>query len=162
MIKIDKDISAIPDSLKLPFEEYFPHGIPSPSQTTHNRRIEVINKKEYINEKKYNERYKQDDVKTALKNIYHKKCAFCEQQVELRHVEHYRPKDTYYWLAFSWDNLLLACPLCNTNKGTNFDLLGIAIEFEKTDSSIENIHNSSKEYDRIEVPKMVNPEVTDP
>lgn len=162
MIKIEKDISIIPDSLKLPFVECFPDGIPSSPRTTHLRRIEVIDNKKYIDTGVYNSRYKQEDVKIALKRIYKNKCAFCEQRVESSHVEHYRPKKKYYWLAYSWDNLVLACPSCNQNKGTNFEIRGSSVEFEKTEMSIRQIHNKSIFYDGVENPKMVNPEVTDP
>lgn len=162
MIKINKDFSAIPDSLKLPFEEYFPNGVTSPPRTTHLRRMEVINNRKYTDLDVFNSRYKQEDVKVALKNIYNNKCAFCEQRVEQSQIEHYRPKKVYYWLVFSWDNLIVACAFCNQYKGVNFDLSGTPCEFANTDANILKIHNSSFDYDRIERPKMVNPEVTDP
>jgi len=162
MIKIEKDISQVPDSLQIPFIEFFSDGIPSPPSTTHQRRLEIINNEGYIDEQVYNSRYKLSDTKTALENIYKNKCAFCEQKVEQYNVEHYRPKYTYYWLAYSWDNLLLACPTCNQHKGVNFDLLGIKLNFNNTPENIKKINVSSKNYDSIEKPKMVNPEVTDP
>lgn len=43
------------------------------------------------------------------------KCCYCE--IKCRHqgndVEHYRPASLYWWLAWSWENLLFACPNCN-------------------------------------------------
>ena len=50
-------------------------------------------------------------IKQELKKLYNNKCAFCE--VELSEsdtdnkftVEHYRPKDHYYWLGAEWTNL---------------------------------------------------------
>jgi uncharacterized protein (TIGR02646 family) len=162
MIKIDKDISAIPKSIMLPFPEFFPSGIPSPPRTTHERRMEVISNNNYIDEGKYNERYKQQDTKIALENIYKNKCAFCEQRIEQSHVEHYRPKKNYYWLAYSWDNLILACSTCNQHKGVNFDIKGSPITFVNTHENIRNIHVSSTNYNAIERPQMVNPEITDP
>jgi uncharacterized protein (TIGR02646 family) len=162
MIKIEKDISVIPVSLELPFEEFFPNGIPSPPKTTHERRMEIIKNKSYIDNRKYNDRYKLEDARIALKNIYNNKCAYCEQRIEQSHIEHYRPKKIYYWLAFSWDNLILACPTCNQNKGINFDIDGTSIEFQDSDANIRSIHNSGTNYDLIELPKMVNPETTNP
>ena len=50
MIKIQKDTSKIPNSLQLPFSEFFPNGIPSPPQTTHERRLKLIKEKRYIDE----------------------------------------------------------------------------------------------------------------
>lgn len=162
MIKINKNYSSIPDSLKLPFNEFFTGKVPLPPQTTHLRRIEIINNGKYIDEVKYNDRYKQDDTKASLRNIYHGKCAYCEQRIEQSHVEHYRPKKKYYWLAFSWDNLILACPVCNQFKGTNFEIQGSSIAFENSDINIQKIHAISSQYDGVELPKMVNPEITDP
>ena len=64
-------------------------------------------------------RYNHTDVKQALIEETHGKCAYCESK--LRHVsfgdiEHITPKsdDPSKW--FSWQNLTLACDVCNTNK----------------------------------------------
>lgn len=162
MIKVEKDLSNIPDSLKIPIEENFEGNIPLTSKTTHKRREEVIGKGEYIEEGKYNDRYKVEDIRTALKSIYKHKCAFCEQKVEQYHVEHYRPKKVYYWLAFSWDNLLMACPTCNEHKGVNFDLQGEMVDYVDNDENLKAINQSSKSYNEKELPKMVNPELTNP
>lgn len=169
MIKITKSLDNIPESLKPAFPDLFPERIgrkvvpvPQKSKTTHLRRMEVIDFKQYVNHDNYNSRYKLDDVKEALSIIYKGKCAFCEQKEELTHVEHFRPKDIYYWLAFSWDNLLTSCPTCNTHKLAKFDIDGDEVSFENTELNVRNINSSSATYDAIENPKMVNPEVTDP
>lgn len=67
---------------------------------------------------------------------YHK-CCYCEARIPKGYndVEHYRPKAAadrrpgcksthgYWWLAFSWDNLLFACPDCNrSHKNSRFPL----------------------------------------
>ncbi len=60
------------------------------------------------------------------------KCCFCESKVahiDAGDVEHYRPKGEskqtesdpvnklgYYWLAYEWDNLLIACQRCNRRE----------------------------------------------
>src|ERR1700722_11749860 len=125
MIKINKGytIRDIPESLRLPIAANFQNGriIPQAVITQH-KREELLAAGEYIGSDKYDGRYKMDDIRTALINIYHSKCTFCEQHIEQYHVEHYRPKQIYYWLAFSWDNLLMACPKCNEYKGTNFPI----------------------------------------
>ena len=44
------------------------------------------------------------------------KCAYCEAPtsvVAFGDVEHYRPKSSYWWLAYCYDNYLAACQLCN-------------------------------------------------
>jgi uncharacterized protein (TIGR02646 family) len=72
-------------------------------------------------------------VKAALIQAQHGKCAFCERYVgEDGDVEHFRPKagccqgkrttmqrPGYYWLAYDWDNLLLACSACNSRNKRN-------------------------------------------
>ena len=101
MIKIHKDLRKVPPSLN--------------SQKTQEKRKELIDKGKYINTSAYNDRYKQEDIKNELKRLYNSKCGFCEKDVtdHTPHVEHYRPKAKYWWLAYSWDNLLLACEECN-------------------------------------------------
>jgi hypothetical protein len=38
-------------------------------------------------------------------------------------VEHYRPKSIYWWLAYTYDNYLFACQICNqTYKSDNFPI----------------------------------------
>lgn len=78
------------------------------------------------------------DVRTALWNAQHHKCCYCEKRIELTRedVEHFRPKAEaqrapgsplthgYWWLAFTWNNLLYSCPQCNQPpaKGARFPL----------------------------------------
>ena len=67
----------------------------------------------------------------------HYKCCYCELKIKERYndVEHYRPKGRasrepgsaekhgYWWLAFTWVNLLFACPSCNrSEKNDGFPL----------------------------------------
>lgn len=162
MIKIEKDISKVPNSLQVPLKEFFTGNIPRPAKTTHTRRLELISAGKYIEKIIYSSRYKQKDTQTELKNLYKNKCAFCEQKVEQSHVEHYRPKHTYYWLTYSWDNLLLACSTCNIKKGVHFDLIGSKVTYQDSAENRKKINVNSGEYDKIEKPKMVNPEVTNP
>lgn len=164
MIKINKDLNQIPESLKPATTDYYNPlpSVPIPTKTTHLHRMKMINDGTYTDESKYNKRYKYEDIRIALGTIYLGKCAYCEQKIELSHVEHYRPKDTYYWLAFSWDNLILACPHCNEYKGTNFELSGAAVTFNNTSANIRDINTLSASYYFKEQPKMVNPEITDP
>lgn len=169
MIKIDKNLIDVPSSLLPAFPDLFPERIgtklvpiPQKSSTTHARRLDVIAARFYTDNDNFNSRYKQDDIREILKVIYRGKCAFCEQNEEVVHIEHYRPKAKYYWLAYSWDNLLLACPSCNVNKGSNFELYGPAVAFVDTEENLRNINVSSANYDLTEAPKMVNPETTDP
>jgi 5-methylcytosine-specific restriction endonuclease McrA len=78
-----------------------------------------------------------DVVAEELWNAQHHKCCYCEQRIFYYYndVEHYRPKAAadrrpgcvkthgYWWLAYSWNNLLYACPGCNrSNKNAKFPL----------------------------------------
>jgi uncharacterized protein (TIGR02646 family) len=75
------------------------------------------------------DKYKHDEIKEALIDMFQGKCAYCESDIthiDYGHIEHFKPKGTpaYYELAVDWDNLLLACGRCNgaENKGTKFPL----------------------------------------
>lgn len=44
------------------------------------------------------------------------KCAYCEtptKVVDYGDVEHFRPKSIYWWLAYSYENYLPSCAICN-------------------------------------------------
>ena len=55
----------------------------------------------------------------------HGKCCYCEKWEERagNDVEHYRPKSIYWWLTFTWTNLMYACEQCNSKKSARFGLL---------------------------------------
>lgn len=62
----------------------------------------------------------------------HGKCAYCESHTSIvahGDVEHFRPKDIYWWLAFSYDNYTYCCQICNQKfKGANFPVAGAAVK----------------------------------
>ena len=68
------------------------------------------------------------DSKSNLKLESHDKCAYCEAPtaaVTFGDVEHFRPKSSYWWLAFCYDNYAYACQLCNQAfKGDQFEVRG--------------------------------------
>ncbi|MFT8783588.1 hypothetical protein [Acetobacter syzygii] len=83
--------------------------------------------------------YGHSTVRDQLVQDQHGKCCYCEVTIEdpyqEQDVEHWRPKgavtDTgsptlypgYFWLAYDWDNLFLACNVCNRlNKRSKFPL----------------------------------------
>jgi uncharacterized protein (TIGR02646 family) len=75
------------------------------------------------------DKYRHDNIKNALIDMFHGKCAYCESDIvhiDYGHIEHFKPKgaSAYYELAVDWDNLLLACGRCNgaENKGNKFPL----------------------------------------
>ena len=84
--------------------------------------------------------YGHEQVKAVLREAQHGKCAFCESKVThiaYGDIEHFRPKGGfrqraagplerpgYYWLAYTWENLLFTCQLCNQrHKRNEFPLL---------------------------------------
>jgi len=113
-----------------------------------------------ISEKKYVSKdiYRNKEVKKALNELYHCKCAYCEDTLlnHFKHIEHYRPKDIYYWLAFSWDNLLLSCEYCNVNKGKKFQIQASKINYKN--ETLQDVQTITKQYDKVEIPLILNPE----
>ncbi len=84
-------------------------------------------------------KYNDNDVRNALNQLYHNKCAYCEGKAQTAqnpsNVDHYRPKNGitvdkkkienhkgYYWLGFEWTNLLPVCFNCNRKKSNQFPL----------------------------------------
>jgi 5-methylcytosine-specific restriction endonuclease McrA len=75
-------------------------------------------------------------TKESLRESQHCKCCYCEHDCMLgfHDVEHYRPKARadrgpglsdhgYWWLAWTWDNLMFTCPGCNrSGKNDRFPL----------------------------------------
>lgn len=67
-------------------------------------------------------------LKVALRErLYrqqHGKCCYCESDSGRsgRDVEHFRPSAVYWWLAWSWSNLLFSCDMCNRTKSDYFPL----------------------------------------
>lgn len=68
------------------------------------------------------------------------KCCYCEKPLHNGAIEHFRPKGAwqqvrgtaftqpgYYWLAYSWDNMLISCTECNQSgqKGNYFPVNGV-------------------------------------
>jgi 5-methylcytosine-specific restriction endonuclease McrA len=71
--------------------------------------------------------YKHPANKQALLASTYNKCMYCESRI--RHidygdVEHIRPKapNKFPELEFTWENLGIACGVCNGNKGDKFDV----------------------------------------
>jgi len=100
-------------------------------------------------------------IRDALKKIYRNKCAYCETHFNRSYIkiEHYRPKSVYYALAYSWSNLLPICDICNTTKSNNFEVDGISVVNDVR--SLEKLQYVTKEFNRIEKPKFLHPEIDD-
>lgn len=71
-------------------------------------------------------RYNQPPIKDAIIRETSSKCAYCESNplhVSYGDIEHIRPKSVDLARTFEWDNLTLACDICNTRKGSREGLL---------------------------------------
>lgn len=67
------------------------------------------------------------DVRGLLHAMQGRICAYCLTERPLD-VDHFRPKGTYWWLAYEPDNYLLGCTACNRDrKGTSFPLRAGAV-----------------------------------
>ena len=152
-----------PPSLRPPRSVNFhPRNVARASKTTNARRFALIAHGTYIDTNTYNSRYKTADIKRKLITLYKNKCAYCEQKVESFHVEHYRPKQIYFWLAYSWDNLISACAFCNEYKSTNFQITPPQATLTVNNTNLRNINSLSNGYDAYENPDLINPEGTNP
>jgi uncharacterized protein (TIGR02646 family) len=70
-------------------------------------------------------------VRSALTEAFFSKCAWCERPHQHPVIEQFRPRqyaqgdqddaaDHYAWLAYDWENLLIACADCSKRKGSYF------------------------------------------
>ena len=144
MIKIEKDLNDIPSILKSENrEEAFLKNIDSYG---FNHGLTL---------------YKTTVIQDKLKEIYHNKCGYCERDIsdDDKHIEHYRPKSRYYWLAYSWDNLLLCCSRCNKAKSDKFLTQHCSVLYGN--EKFSDIHVLGLSYDKDEQPKTINPERED-
>lgn len=154
----------VPNSLALPLDD---DAMADPARridgrknrarhTTHEVRLRAIDTGKY----QENDRYKQKDTKEALERVFNRKCAYCQRHLDGFHVEHYRPKDTYPWLAWSWDNLLFACDKCNTKKGDHFEIAETQVSYDS--AWLEEIHEKAPLLNEQERPSLFHPCLEDP
>lgn len=72
-------------------------------------------------------------VKDELTRLQHGKCAYCERWASGRNgqIDHFRPRrpieSGWWWLNWSWDNLLIACGGCNGEKSERSPLIVTAL-----------------------------------
>ena len=94
-------------------------------ETPVERLVELMEKEQQVVNgtlKKHSFPSKWKSTKKQLQAETGGKCAYCEATTtESMHgdVEHYRPKSTYWWLAYVYDNYLASCQLCNQKFKSN-------------------------------------------
>lgn len=94
-------------------------------------------------------------------DAYYSKCCYCESQLTGQEVEHYRPKSQkeYWWLVYSWDNLMPICSACNKTKGSKFPVSRQKISNPKaTITELKHAQDLIEEYNKEEEPVFINPE----
>ncbi len=114
--------------------------------------------------------YGDKTVKEALILAQHDKCFLCESKIthiDYGDVEHFRPKKAfqqtekeklnypgYYWLAYDWTNLFLACTRCNQHYKKNL----FPLANPKTRKEISHLFDLSAEKPLLINPSEENPE----
>lgn len=106
-------------------------------------------------------------IADAIWKAQHSKCCYCELRIpkSFNDVEHYRPKGFadrkpgcslthgYWWLAFTWNNLLFSCPGCNrSSKKAQFPL-----EVGSTSLTAENVVPGDENPLLIDPSSHINP-----
>ncbi len=176
MIKIDKDPSQIPASLnsqkvKDAFENNKSKGFFEQGKYNHGD-VKIALKAIYKSkcaycEKSLTDQYgevehyrpkgkmksllKRTDLNSNIKRILE------TSQFNKSHLS----DDGYFWLAFSWGNLLWSCKQCNMPKSTFFDIQENS-RVAYSNESLENLHDKVKEYFLSEKPHLINPEFENP
>jgi len=108
--------------------------------------------------------WRDDRVTDKLYESHHGKCCYCERIRDRKRemdVEHYRPKGAvdkeeghkgYWWLVYTWNNLLWSCKTCNQKyKDTIFTLLPGSTRASDEASDLD-----------LERPYLINPNLEDP
>lgn len=164
MIHVDRSRIAVPDSLS---EE---PGSPAQIERVQARRFFRL--KQRRGQRRFPFKvHNSPDVKEALKNLFFNKCAYCESRLDRASpgdVEHFRPKGGvtempdhpgYWWLAASWNNLMLACTQCSRSRQFQGGRTGKADRFPLED---ENSRAFSPGDESKEKPLLLDPCVDTP
>ncbi len=146
MIKVDKDYNDVPDVLN--------------SESLVKKAL--IKPKNRIGWAEALRVYNDSTVRGRLRRIYHDKCAYCESKNVLPAfiIDHYRPKDHYYWLVIEWSNLLFACETCISSKNSRFPILNEDRRIISPPGRTDWSANSTPHL--AESPLLLNPEIDDP
>ncbi len=91
--------------------------------------------------------------KARLHQTQYGRCAYCERPKDVgeSELEHFRPWASYWWLAWTWTNHLVACKRCNRKKGDHFELTDEAARATEEGDALDG-----------EAPRFVDPAAEDP
>ncbi len=94
----------------------------------------------------------EEKIGQLLRKEFNHRCAYCEQIIDPKSPAfngRYRPKrnaknldgtesqDHYYWLTYTWKNLLLLCPDCFSYKYNSFPVKGNRCTIKATGASLK-------------------------
>lgn len=114
-----------------------------------------------LSNKAVNESHNKYTLLYSKLDAYYSKCCYCESQLTGSEIEHYRPKskNEYWWLVYSWDNLMPICPACNKAKSSKFPVLGQKISSpHATITELAHAQGLIEAYNKKEQPVLINPE----
>lgn len=104
----------------------------------------------------FKEKYRQEDVKTALENMYTCHCCYCESIIGIStygRIEHLKPKSLpqFHQFAFDWNNLHWCCEICNTSyKKTQWDFVNPILDPSSDDiEKYLKLNLQTGEYEEI-------------
>lgn len=142
MIKVKR--SEVPQSLKKNYEKW-----------TKKLLEQIAKNKGYKNVKDcYKTKYKQEDVRKALVDMYRSCCCYCEGLLGTQsygQIEHLRPKSIFPELTYEWENLHWSCEICNGKKNDQWDN-----DFPILDPTVDDIdkfmqyNTRTGEYDAVD------------
>ena len=88
------------------------------------------------------------DVLGSLYAMHGRACAYCQSKLQAGDrgdVEHFRPKNMYWWMAYDFDNYLLSCINCNRIiKGKKFPIFPPSDAFTFSENESEKIDNEDR------------------
>lgn len=165
MIRVDRAGAEVPESLARVDE----HGVSAAERTL--RGLRQTRATRPLREEDFGELYRNPDVKNALFRIQHRKCCYCEREVERAYspVEHFRPKtrarradgtvvEGYWWLAYRFENLFLSCVNCNQPNGC----VGKQDHFPLDPGSRPLVPEEDPREVGVERPLLLDPSADDP
>lgn len=150
-----------------------------------NKTLELIKSVKNGNPVKISDLYKDARAKIVYKSIegpFKGRCAYCETNVidyQPGDMDHFRPKSGvrdgdnrkvqiehdsgkidhpgYYWLAYDWENLLLACKRCNSYYSYQDAKIGKGERFP-----VKGAHATGPGEEKYEETLLINPLEDDP
>lgn len=103
--------------------------------------------------------YNAGDVSQLLVDAQHGICAYCADsgvEASFYDIEHFRPRSTYWWLTWTWENLWISCNTCQAKSAT--------FELDAEDQLQAPAHplDYASFQTWIEQPMLLDPAIDDP